>query len=55
MQGGCQKKKKPQNKKHGPYERTDQNSRRRAKQNGDKQSIRSRVENTGCKDAEGTL
>ena len=32
-------------KKHGPNERTDQNSRKRAKQNGDKQSIRCRVQN----------
>ena len=35
-QGGCQHKK---TKKHGPDERTDQNSRKRTKQNGDKQSI----------------
>ena len=34
-------------KKHGPEERTDQNSRKRAKQNGGKQSIRCRVQNTG--------
>ena len=41
-------------KKHGPNERTDQNSRERAKLNGDKQSIRFRVQNTGYKDAQGT-
>ena len=33
MQGGCQDE---ETKKHGPNERTDQNSRKRAKQNGDK-------------------
>ena len=32
-------------KKHGPNERIEQNSRKRAKQNGDKQSIRCRVQN----------
>ena len=31
--------------------RTDQNSRKRTKQNGNKQSIRYRVQNTGYKDA----
>ena len=31
-QGGCQNK---ETKKHGPNERTDKNSRKRAKQNGD--------------------
>ena len=36
---------------HGPNERIDQNSRIKAKQNGDKQSIRFRVQNTGYKDA----
>ena len=41
-------------KKHGPSERTDQNSRKRTKQNRDKQCIRCRVQNTGYKDAEGT-
>ena len=39
-QRGCQNK---ETKKHGPNERTDQNSRKRAKQDGDKQSIRCRV------------
>ena len=33
-------------KKHGSNKITDQNSRKREKQNGDKQSIRSRVQNT---------
>ena len=42
MQGGCQNK---MTKKHGPNERTDQNSRKRMKQNGDEQSIRCRVQN----------
>ena len=37
---------------HGPNEKTDQNSRKRTKQNGDKQSIRCRVQNTGYKDAQ---
>ena len=41
-------------KKSGPNEKTDQNSRKRTKQNGDKQSIRCRVQNTGCKDVQGT-
>ena len=36
--------------KHGPNERTEQNSRERAKQNGDKQSTRCRVQNTSYKD-----
>ena len=40
--------------KHGPTERTDQNSRKKTKQNGDKPSIRCRVQNTGYKDAQGT-
>ena len=31
-------------KKHGPNERTDQNSRKRTKQNGDKHYIRWRVQ-----------
>ena len=38
----------------GPNERTDKNSRKRTKQNGDKQFIRCRVQNTGYKDARGT-
>ena len=33
---------------------TDQNSRKRAKQNGGKQSIRCRVQNTGSKYVQGT-
>ena len=36
-------------KKHGPNERTHQNFRKRTKQNGGKQSIRCRVQNTGYK------
>ena len=35
-------------------EQTDQHSRKRTKQNGDKQSIRCRVQNTGYKDSQGT-
>ena len=50
-QGGCQNE---ETKKHGPNKRIDQNSRKKAKQNGDKQSIRCRVQNTGYKDAQGT-
>ena len=46
MQEGCPNEKI---KKHGPNERTDQNCRKRAKQNGDKQSIRCRVQNTGLR------
>ena len=38
----------------GPNEKTSQNSRKRAKQNGDKQSIRCGVQNSGYKDAQGT-
>ena len=45
-QGGCQNE---ETKKHGPNERTDQNSRKRTKQHGDKKSIRYRVQNTGYK------
>ena len=48
-QGGCQNE---ETKKHGPNERTNQNSRKRTKQNEDKQSIRCRVQNTGYKDAQ---
>ena len=39
-QGGCQNE---DAKKHGPNERTDKNSRKRTKQNGDKQSIEIRI------------
>ena len=39
-QGGCQNE---ETKKHGPNERTDQTSRKRAKRNGDKQSIKTLV------------
>ena len=49
--GGCQNE---ETKKHGPNERTDQKSRKRAKGNGDKQFIRYRVQNTGYKDGQGT-
>ena len=48
-QGGCQNE---ETKEHGPNERTDQKSRKVTKQNGDKQSIRCRAQNTGYKDAE---
>ena len=34
--------------KHGPNERTEQNSRKGTKQNADKPSTRHRVQNTGC-------
>ena len=51
MQGGCQNE---QTNKHGPNERTGQNSRKRAKQNANKQFIRCRVQNTGYKDAQVT-
>ena len=47
--GGCQNE---ETKKHGPNERTDQNSRKRTKQKEDKQSIRCRVQKTGYKDAQ---
>ena len=40
--------------KHGPNERTDQNFRKRTKQNTDKQSIRCTVQNTGYSDAQVT-
>ena len=49
--GGCQNE---ETKKHGSIETTDQNSRKRAKQNGDKQSIRGRVQNTVNKDSQET-
>ena len=47
-QKGCQIE---ETKKHGPNERTEQNPRKRAKQNGDNQPIRCRVQNTGNQDA----
>ena len=40
--------------KHGPNERTDENSTKRAKQNGDKQSIKCKVQDTCYKDGQGT-
>ena len=40
-EGGCQNE---DSIKHGPNERTEQNSRKRTKQNGNKQSIRCRVQ-----------
>ena len=43
-QGGCQNE---ETKKHGPNERTEQNSQKRTKPNGGKQSISCRVQNTG--------
>ena len=49
-QGGCQSK---QAKKHGPNERTEQSSRKRAKLTGDGQP-RCRVQNTGYQDAQRT-
>ena len=37
-------------KKHVPNERTEQNPRKRTKQNGDKQSTKCRFQNTGYKE-----
>ena len=51
MQGGCQNE---ETKKPDVNERTDQNSRKRTRQNGDKQFIRCRVQNTGYEDDQGT-
>ena len=51
IQGGCQNE---ETKKYGPNERIEENSRKRTKQNGDKQSIRCRVQNTGDQDAQRT-
>ena len=48
-QGGCQIE---ETKKYGPNERTEQNPRKRTKQNGDNKSIRCRVQNTGDQDAQ---
>ena len=48
-QGGCQNEGA---KKHVPDERTEQNSRKRNRQNGDKQSGKCRVQNTSYKDAQ---
>ena len=39
-------------KKHGPNEGKDKNSRKITKQNGDKKSIKYRVQNTDCKYAQ---
>ena len=50
-QGGCQNE---ETKKYGPNDGTEQNSRKKTKQNGDKQPIRCRVQNTGYEDAPGT-
>ena len=50
-QGGCQIE---ETKKYGPDERTEQNPRKRTKQNGDSQPIRCRVHNTGYRDAQRT-
>ena len=50
-QGGCQNE---ETKKHVSNERTDQNSRKRTKQNRGEQSLRRRIQNTGYKDAQGT-
>ena len=44
---------KTETKKHGPNGRTDQNSRKRVKENGDKQSVRCRIQATGHNDTEG--
>ena len=48
-QGGCQIE---ETKKYGPYERTEQNPRKKTKQNADSQPIRCRVQNTGDQDAQ---
>ena len=45
----CQNKER---KTHGPNERSEQNSIKRTKQNGDKQSARCRVQKIGYKDAQ---
>ena len=50
-QGGCQNE---ETRKYGPNERTDQNTRIRTKQKGDKQHIRYGVQNTGYTDSQGT-
>ena len=50
-QGGCQIE---TTKKYDPNERTEQNSRKRIKQNGDNQTIRCRVQKTGHQDAQQT-
>ena len=49
IQGGCQMEK---TKKYGPNERTEQNTRKEDKQNGDSQPIRCRINNTGYQDAQ---
>ena len=51
IQGGSQVE---ETKKYGPNERTEQNSRKRSKRNGDKQHIRCRVQNTGYQNAQRT-
>ena len=50
-QGGCQT---DETKRYGPNERSEQNPRKRAKQNGDNQLIRYTVQSTGYPDAPGT-
>ena len=50
-QGACQIE---ETKKYGPHERTEQNPRKRTKQNGDSQPIRCTVQNTGDQDAQRT-
>ena len=50
-QGGCQIE---ETKKHGPNQRTEQNTRKRTKQNRGNQLIRCRVQNTGDQDAQRT-
>ena len=50
-QRGCQN---DETNKYGPNEKTEQNSRKRTKQNGDMQPIRCSVKNTGDQDAPGT-
>ena len=48
-QGGCQIE---EAKKYGPNERTEQNPRKRTKQNRDSQPTTCRVQNTGDEDAQ---
>ena len=41
--------------KHGPNERTEQNSRKGTKENGDVQPTRCRIQNIGYNDAQGLI
>ena len=50
-QGGCQTE---ETKKYGPNERTEENPRKRAKQNRDSQPIRCSIQDTSVQDAQRT-